>query len=266
MIYDDTFENLSEVWYTKNGTRTLAYEYEYTSDGQLYSLKDNVSDQTTVYDYDLHGRLKSYRIYKNSDAEKSFKAVLKQQPGNGEAAYELALLLSADEKRRKEAGEFYMLAKSNGIAVDSYLEELLRSFSTHDQATRNFLLSNAADAMLNSDMQSASWYLSEVKKLYPNDQEYIAMQAVYYIMNKQSLEILKLFGKNADNRQKLLCSIALMLNEKYADAEKMLSATTKLSTGALPEALTKFIRKTMEGSTVNTPGFKLCEKILQKLR
>ncbi len=206
------------------------------------------------------------RSGKNSDAEKSFKAVLKQQPGNGEAAYELALLLSADEKRRKEAGEFYMLAKNNGIAVDSYLEELLRSFNTQDQETCKFLLNNAAEAMQNGDMQSAAWYLAEVKKLYPDNQEYIVVQAVYYILNKQSLEILKLFGKKADNRQKILCAIALTLNEKYADAEKMLSATTRLSAGALPEALTKFVRKVMESSKVNSEKHKLCEKILQKLR
>ena len=206
------------------------------------------------------------RSGKNSDAEKSFKAVLKQQPGNGEAAYELALMLSADEKRRKEAGEFYMLAKNNGIAVDSYLEELLRSFSSQDTATCKFLLNNAAEAMQNGDMQSAAWYLAEVKKLYPDNQEYIVVQAVYYILNKQSLEILKLFGKKADNRQKILCAIALTLNEKYADAEKMLSATTRLSAGALPEALTKFVRKVMESSKVNSEKHKLCEKILQKLR
>ena len=206
------------------------------------------------------------RSGKNADAEKSFRALLKQQPGNAEAAYELALMLSADEKRRKEAGEFYMLAKNNGIAVDSYLEELLRSFSSSDQATRNFLLSNAADAMQNEDMSSAAWYLAEVKKLYPDDKEYIIMQAVYYILNKQSLEILKLFGKTADNREKLLCAIALMLNEKYSDAEKMLQATTIIKAGDLPEALKKFVQKVMSGASDNSKKHKFCEDILQKLR
>lgn len=206
------------------------------------------------------------RSGKNSDAEKSFKAVLKLHPGNAEAAYELALLLSADTKRRKEAGEFYMLAKSNGVAVDSYLEELLRSFSSNDHATRDFLLNNVSEAMLNGDMSSASWYLTEIKKLYSGDPEYTAMQAVYYIMNKQSLEILKLFGKTADNREKLLCAVALMLNEKYSDAEKMLSAVTRLSADTLPEALKKFVRKEMENSPINSSKHKLCESILQKLR
>jgi len=206
------------------------------------------------------------RSGKNADAEKCFRALLKQQPNNAEAAYELALMLSADEKRRKEAGEFYMLAKNNGIAVDSYLEEILRSFSTGDHATRNFLLNNAADAMQNDDMSSAAWYLSEVKKLYPTDKEYKIMQAVYYIMNKQSLEIFKLFGKTADNREKLLCSIALILNEKYSDAEKMLQATTKTQAGELPEALKKFIQKEMSASAVNSSRHKLCETVIQKFR
>ena len=175
-------------------------------------------------------------------------------------------MLSADEKRRKEAGEFYMLAKNNGIAVDSYLEELLRSFSSGDHATRNFLLTNAADAMQNGDMSSAAWYLSEVKKLYPDDKEYTIMQAVYYIMNKQSLEILKLFGKTADNREKLLCGVALMLNEKYSDAEKILQATVKVKAGDLPEALQKFLRQEMASSTVDSKKYKLCETIQRKLR
>ena len=206
------------------------------------------------------------RSGKNADAEKSFRALLQQQPNNAEAAYELALMLSADEKRRKEAGEFYMLAKNNGIAVDSYLEELLRSFSSGDHATRNFLLTNAADAMQNGDMSSAAWYLSEVKKLYPDDKEYTIMQAVYYIMNKQSLEILKLFGKTADNREKLLCGVALMLNEKYSDAEKILQATVKVKAGDLPEALQKFLRQEMASSAVDSKKYKLCETIQLKLR
>lgn len=36
----DRLENLSETWYTKNGTRTLAYSYEYTTDGKLHKNID----------------------------------------------------------------------------------------------------------------------------------------------------------------------------------------------------------------------------------
>ena len=58
-------ENLEKVWYTKNGTRTLAYEYEYTADGKLHTLKNNLSGRTLLYKYDINGKLVTYREYTN---------------------------------------------------------------------------------------------------------------------------------------------------------------------------------------------------------
>ena len=56
-IYN-VLESLSEVWYTYNDeTRILAYEYEYTSYGQLSKIIDNLSGKTTVYRYDINGRV-----------------------------------------------------------------------------------------------------------------------------------------------------------------------------------------------------------------
>ena len=65
----NTLENLSEVWYTKAGTRTLAYEYEYTASGELHSLKDNLTGRTEVYLYDANGRLVGHRANDNDDLE-----------------------------------------------------------------------------------------------------------------------------------------------------------------------------------------------------
>ena len=54
----NTLEMLAEVWYTyDDGTRVLAYEYEYTSYGQLGKIVDNLSGKTTIYRYDSNGKI-----------------------------------------------------------------------------------------------------------------------------------------------------------------------------------------------------------------
>lgn len=188
------------------------------------------------------------RSGQNQEAEKSFKAVLQLQPGNAEAAYELALMLSADEKRRKEAGEFYMLAKTHGIAIDSYLEEILRSFSSTDHATRDFLLNNVAEAMLDKDMSSARWYLDEIKKLYPEDREYHVMLALWQILNKQALEVVKNYKNASSDREKLLYAAALTCVGKYDEAGKIAAQVGKLPAKALPAALKSFLNEQAAGA------------------
>ena len=47
-VYDGV-ENLTEVWYTISGARTLAYEYEYTAKGQLVQIYDYLNDEGTTY-------------------------------------------------------------------------------------------------------------------------------------------------------------------------------------------------------------------------
>ncbi len=62
------------VWYTDNGTRYKAYEYEYTADGQVHALIDNVNNQTTVYKYDNDGRLSGFVEFDNDDFYHDFSS------------------------------------------------------------------------------------------------------------------------------------------------------------------------------------------------
>ena len=62
----NALENLSEIWYTDSeGIRTKAYEYEYTADGLIHSVKDNLNGRQTVYTYDNKNRLS--KIVSSSD-------------------------------------------------------------------------------------------------------------------------------------------------------------------------------------------------------
>ena len=57
-------ENLAEIWYNyPDGTRELAYSYDYTGKGQLYKLTDHRSGEYTVYTYDINGRIKTVLKY-----------------------------------------------------------------------------------------------------------------------------------------------------------------------------------------------------------
>ncbi len=60
-------EMLEKVWYTKDGVRTLAYEYEYTASGQIYKLVDHISGTSYIYSYDSRDRLVSYSEYRNDE-------------------------------------------------------------------------------------------------------------------------------------------------------------------------------------------------------
>ena len=66
-VYNDV-ELLTEIWYTKGAEpKYLAYEYEYTSDGQVYKFIDNVNERSTIYKYDSNNRLVDFIEYDNSD-------------------------------------------------------------------------------------------------------------------------------------------------------------------------------------------------------
>lgn len=69
--YND-LELLEEIWYTNNGTRTLAYEYEYTRDGQVYKFRDNLTGKSTIYKYDANDRMVSFAEYGNSEYANNF--------------------------------------------------------------------------------------------------------------------------------------------------------------------------------------------------
>mgnify|MGYP003293512885 CR=1 FL=1 len=73
-VYND-IELLKEVWYTDSANvRTLAYEYEYTSSGQVHEFVDNVSNRSTVYKYDTSGRMVAFREYENDDFYHDYSA------------------------------------------------------------------------------------------------------------------------------------------------------------------------------------------------
>lgn len=58
-VYND-LEMLSEVWYTVDGVRSLALEYEYTMDGRLYRTIDHLNGKEHIYKYDSEGKLVSF--------------------------------------------------------------------------------------------------------------------------------------------------------------------------------------------------------------
>ena len=67
---------LTEVWYNESGTRTLAYEYEYTDDGQVHTYSDNINDYTYVYKYDRSNRLVGSLRYNNNEYTYDFNKSL----------------------------------------------------------------------------------------------------------------------------------------------------------------------------------------------
>ena len=79
-------EMLSEIWYTENGTRTLAYSYEYTDDGQVYKFTDNKSGKATVYKYDSVGKLTSFAEYDTNDPYYDYSAELYYNINTGDVS------------------------------------------------------------------------------------------------------------------------------------------------------------------------------------
>ena len=92
-------EMLSEIWYNENGTRTLAYSYEYTDDGQVYEYHDHKSGYVYVNKYDRSNRLVSSLRYDENDYK-----------------YELSKKLLYDSNNRINAIHYYLkCASSSGI-------------------------------------------------------------------------------------------------------------------------------------------------------
>ena len=61
-VYND-IDLLCEIWY--NEDEEAAYEYKYTADGRLCSIKNNVSDTVTLYSYNTDGSVTSCVEYKD---------------------------------------------------------------------------------------------------------------------------------------------------------------------------------------------------------
>ena len=67
----NSLEMLKEVWYNSNGARVKAYEYEYTADGLLSSVKDNINGDRTEYTYDHRNRVVRIATTRDSDMHNS---------------------------------------------------------------------------------------------------------------------------------------------------------------------------------------------------
>ncbi len=70
-------ENISEIWYTVNGTAAVAYKYKYTESGLLHSVDDVRSGKTTVYNYDSNKRVCRVTEYNTADMSNDFSVVYK---------------------------------------------------------------------------------------------------------------------------------------------------------------------------------------------
>ena len=185
------------------------------------------------------------RSGKADEAEKAFKAVLKLDPGNAEAAYELALMLSAAPERRKEAGEFYLLAKERGVAPDSYLEDVLKAVTGSDRDTLAFLRQNALEALERRDWVSVDWYLAELEKLEAKDPELRRMRQMACILRNRPAAAVELgaqAGLDAADADRILLAAALLENGRREEAEQQLKRLPEQAVypGA-PEVLKKHL-------------------------
>ena len=58
-VYDE-LDRTSEVWYTKNGTESKAYSYEYDANGNMCKFNDLVNDRVIRYKYDDQNRMTGF--------------------------------------------------------------------------------------------------------------------------------------------------------------------------------------------------------------
>lgn len=75
-VYDE-LDNIKEVWY-KNGTANefQAYQYSYTSFGQLYRFDDLLNGRSTIYKYNTSGQLVNYTEFETDEAINEFAVSL----------------------------------------------------------------------------------------------------------------------------------------------------------------------------------------------
>ena len=111
-VYCD-IELLKEIWYNySDGTRELAYEYEYTADGQVYKFTDNANSRTAIYKYDSNKRLVGFAEYDNGDFYHDFSAnVFYNDKGELSSAYYKLNNLSGTAFA---IGEYFYSYKSDG--------------------------------------------------------------------------------------------------------------------------------------------------------
>ena len=74
--YYDTLENISKVCYIKNGLETTAYEYQYTSYGQLARFDNKLTGKSIIYRYDVSNRIISFVEFDTEDMVNTFSATI----------------------------------------------------------------------------------------------------------------------------------------------------------------------------------------------
>ena len=70
-VYND-LDMISEIWYTKDGVRTKAYSYFYTSDGKIAELTDHLLGKGEIYTYGTDGKLDTIAKFDSETKKMNF--------------------------------------------------------------------------------------------------------------------------------------------------------------------------------------------------
>lgn len=81
----DKLDRVTEIWY--NGNEKATYEYKYDSNGNLYQMHDNVSNQVTTYRYDVNGLLVEYFV-NDADNQLNQSAITNEYDSDGRLIYQ----------------------------------------------------------------------------------------------------------------------------------------------------------------------------------
>jgi len=71
LVYNE-LDMISEIWYTKDGVRTKAYSYFYTSDGKIAELTDHLLGKGEIYTYGTDGKLDTVSKFDSSTKKMSY--------------------------------------------------------------------------------------------------------------------------------------------------------------------------------------------------
>ena len=72
----DKLDNVSEVWYNKDGSETKAYTYTYTAYGQLYRYDNLLTGKSIIYQYDTAGKMTNFVEYDTQDMTNVFSSII----------------------------------------------------------------------------------------------------------------------------------------------------------------------------------------------
>ena len=72
----DKLDNVSEVWYNRDGSETKAYTYTYTAYGQLYRYDNLLTGKSIIYQYDTAGKMTNFVEYDTQDMTNVFSSII----------------------------------------------------------------------------------------------------------------------------------------------------------------------------------------------